>query len=405
MIFVPWKYPAVWFMAGTLLFPVQPGCAQGNRTESENLDLSGFQDGAHHWYDIAEEDRLIVPLPGQRRYERGDIAGIADNILLFQNSNGGWPKNYDMRAVLTDEQKARVRAGFDERNTTFDNGATHAQVKYLAGAYRITGDIRYRDACLRGIDFILDAQYPNGGWPQFYPDTSGYRKYITFNDGAMIGVMSLLLGMVDGSADFAFVDSLRLGRIRAALGAGMKCILACQIRRDGRRTVWCQQHDNSDLQPRGARTFEPAAFAGGESADIVHFLMRVADPDSTAIDAVTGAVEWYNRSAISGIRIETVEAPTMRYLYHTTSTDRIVVKDSTSPQIWARFYDLQSNRPVFCNRDGEMVSSLAEVERERRTGYSWYTYEPAEVLKQFESWRARLSASAPPGRGASPGNR
>ena len=30
-----------------------------------------------------------------------------------------------------------------------------------------TKDIRYRDAFLQGVEYLLSGQYENGGWPQF----------------------------------------------------------------------------------------------------------------------------------------------------------------------------------------------------------------------------------------------
>jgi len=53
-----------------------------------------------------------------------------------------------------------------------------------------THDEKYRTAVLKGIDYILKAQYPNGGWPQFYPPRAEtpYQRYITFNDDAMVSI-------------------------------------------------------------------------------------------------------------------------------------------------------------------------------------------------------------------------
>jgi hypothetical protein len=144
------------------------GCAQVALAQAM-IDVAGFQDGSHHWYDIEDEEKVIQPLPHQPRCKASDINGIADNILLYQKSNGGWPKNYDMLAILTPEQKRLIDSVRNDITTTFDNGSTHAHVQYLAKAYLRTKDRRYSTAALRGIDFILAAQYPNGGWPQFYP--------------------------------------------------------------------------------------------------------------------------------------------------------------------------------------------------------------------------------------------
>lgn len=355
------------------------------------IDISGFQDGSHHWYDIEDEDKVITALPAHPRYEPTDIRHIADNIVLYQKSNGGWPKNYDMLAILTAEQKRALEAVRDEANTTFDNGATHSQVEYLAQAFQRTHDERYRDACVRGIDFILSAQYPNGGWPQFYPDTGGYRKYITFNDGAMIGVMAVLHNIITGEPCYSFIDSGRQEKVRRAFQNGLECILRCQVKQNGVLTVWGQQHDNASFQPREARTFEPASLGGEESAEIVRFLMKLENPDERVIASVNAAIRWFVRSQIGGIRVEEFKAAVAHFKYRTVDYDRRVVADSTAPPIWARMYELGTNVPLFCNRDGIPVYSLAEVDRERRAGYTWYTYAPDEILKQYTAWQQRWS--------------
>jgi PelA/Pel-15E family pectate lyase len=375
-----------------LLFIIGPGgamlMAQNPAHPDSGIDISGFHDSAHHWYDIDDDDKMINGQPGQSRYNESQVAEIASNILLYQKDNGGWPKNYDMLAVLTGAQADTVTRARGEENTTFDNGTTHSQVAYLARAYRITHDDRFRLGALRGIEFILRAQYPNGGWPQFYPDPSGYRKYITFNDGAMIGVMNILRRIVENDSDFVFVDSGQGGRAADAFKRGLECILKCQVARNGKKLVWGQQHDNVDLRPQSARNFEPASLTGRESAEILLFLMAIQHPDRKIIEAVDGGVEWIKGSAIHGIRVNEIPAPLADFKYRKhVDFDRIVVKDSTAPPIWARMYDVDTNTPIFCNRDKKIVYSLAEVERERRVGYTWYTYAPQEVLEKYEGWR------------------
>jgi PelA/Pel-15E family pectate lyase len=85
-------------------------------------------------------------------------------------------------------------------------------------------------------------------------------------------------------------------------------------------------------------------------------------------------------------------------MFHSADFDRVVVNDPKAPPIWARFYELGTARPLFCNRDGKAVYSLAEVDRERRTGYGWYTYDPAKVLQTFPAWQRKwIPASDRPG--------
>ena len=353
------------------------------------FDLEPFRDSAHHWYDIHDEDRMIDPLPNQKRYDPSEITNIADNILLFQKNSGGWPKNYDMCTVLTEEQRQTVIKAKNETNTTFDNGATHSQVQYLADVYNKTGIDKYKEACIKGIEFILEAQYNNGGFPQFYPDTSGYRKYITFNDGAMIGVMLLLYRIVMNTPEYSFINNELRAEVRKAFEKGIDCILKCQIIENGVKTVWCQQHDNIDFHPQNARTFEPAAICNGESTGIVFLLMLLDNPSEEVINSVQSAVKWFEESKIYGIKVEWIDSSHADYQYHSTDKDKVVVKDPDAPAIWTRFYELGTHKPLFCRRDGKIVYTLAEVERERRTGYAWYIDWPEVILKFYPSWQKK----------------
>ena len=355
-------------------------------------DVSGFEDSRHHWMDITDHEQVIVPAKDQPRYQPSEIKQIADNILLYQQPNGGWPKNYDMLAILTNEQKQILALHKDSLHTTFDNGATYTQIEYLAKAFTLSGDAKYEDAAEKGIRFILEAQYSNGGWPQFFPDVSGYRKYITFNDGAMIGVMRVLQNVVQNEPYYSFVDAATRKKVELAYKKGLDCILKCQIIENGSATVWCQQHDNVTLQPVGARTFELPSKASEESSEIVRLLMNVSHPDIQIVDAVKNAVSWFEKVAIKNTMVKTIPAKDTVYKFHEAKFDKIVVTDSVAPPIWTRYYELETDRPMFANRDGKKVYNLSEVSRERRTGYAWYGYWPQRIIsKDYPQWLKRIS--------------
>ena len=76
--------------------------------KANEIDTSDFYDSTHHWYDIYDAQNVINPEPNQPRYKPAQIKEIADNVLLYQRDNGGWPKNYDMQAILTAEQHDKV---------------------------------------------------------------------------------------------------------------------------------------------------------------------------------------------------------------------------------------------------------------------------------------------------------
>ena len=175
----------------------------------------------------------------------------AENILLHQREIGGWPKNYDRNRELTEGDKKKLQGKKSDRDTTFDNGATHTEIRYLAEAFLKAREKRYREAALKGVDFMLAAQYANGGWPQSHPKPSGYSAHVTFNDGAMIGVMSVLRDISGGRNTYPFVSDELRNRCSQAVARGIPCILKCQIIVEGKKTAWCAQHDENNLVPRG----------------------------------------------------------------------------------------------------------------------------------------------------------
>ncbi|HVU98157.1 MAG TPA: pectate lyase [Puia sp.] len=363
------------------------------------MDPGPFADNAGHWYAIFNRENIINPLPGRPRHRPTEVKAIADNILLLQKANGGWPKNYDPFAVLSAAQKDSLLAAKTQTNTTFDNGATYSHIAALAFAWNSLHDDRYSDAAKKGLEFILAAQYNNGGWPQYYPLENNYSRRITFNDGAYEGIMRVLKDVRDNKPQYAFVDGRLRQRLGAAFDKGLECILKTQIDDAGKPTAWCQQYDEKTLKPAWARKFEPPSICNKESADLVLFLMSLDNPSPAVKTAIDNAVAWFRESAIANTRIQTIPADRMVTPFRVSNSDRIVVVDSTAPPIWTRYYELKTHRPLFCNRDSKVVYSLAEVDRERRDGYGWYTYSPQRVLDEYRGWKAKYSLhriSVPP---------
>lgn len=363
--------------------------ARGESLQTE-IDTSAFRSGTHHWRRIRDENRVIQPLPNQPQYSPAQVAPIVENILLFQRDNGGWPKDYDMLAVLAPEQVAAIHATRGRDDTSFDNGNIHSQVDYLARAYTLCGVETWRDACLRGFDFMLAAQLENGGFPQRYPRMSGYAAHITFNDGVMTGILNVLRDAADGAGHWRWLDSARRQKAQLAVARGIDCILMCQIRAAGVRTGWCQQHDGKTFQATSARTFELASCCPQETTAIVRLLMRVDSPTTELQSAIEDAVAWLGRTELRGIRVERTPALRQTFDRHEADFDVVVVSDDDAPVIWARHYEIGTDRPIFAGRDGVKRFALADIERERRTGTAWYGDWPRPLLEsEYPAWRGR----------------
>ncbi|MDD3322383.1 MAG: pectate lyase [Paludibacter sp.] len=359
-------------------------------THLKEIDPAPFSDNSHHWYGISDSHNIIQPPAVPHQFKPEEITLIANNILIYQKNNGGWPKNYDMFAILNETQKDSLIAAKSQTNTTFDNGTTYTQIAALSIAYNATGKAVYKKAALKGLNFVLQAQYSNGGWPQYFPvENDNYSSHITYNDGAMIGVMKLLKDILDKLPQYDFIDRKMRVDINAAFEKGLDCIVKTQINENGKPNVWCQQHNEITLQPAWARKFEPPCICNKESAEIVLFLMSIKNPTNAIKSSIKDAVKWFEDSKIYNTKIETISATKTKTNYKTIETDRIAVTDSTAAPIWTRFYELETHRPMFSDRNSKTVYSLAEVSLERRVGYGWYTYDPQAVLKEYPAWEKK----------------
>lgn len=299
---------------------------------------------------------------------------VAENVLLYQRDVGGWLKNTSMHRVLTEDQKEDLRElKSSTDDVTTDNGATYTEMIFLSRMYKETKQNSYKKAFLRGLDYMLDAQYENGGWPQFYPLRKGYYTHITFNDNSMVNIMKVMKGIAEGSDMFSIVvdEKTRL-KASKAYKKGIEIILKTQYKQNGTLTVWCAQHDEITLEPAQARSYELPSLSGSESTDIVLLLMGIDQPSKEVVNAIQSAVTWFDKAKISGIRVE-------RYTTEDGKRDRRVVEDENAPYMWGRFCGLSDNRPFFCSRDGIKKYSLAEISHERRNGYSWYSNNPLAV--------------------------
>ncbi|MCD9005822.1 pectate lyase [Luteimonas sp. XNQY3] len=312
---------------------------------------------------------------------------VAERMLQAQTASGGWPKHLAGQAIdyakpFDDAASAALAQAGRADDATIDNDATTREIVHLAEAWRAHGDDRYRDAALRGVDYLLAAQYANGGWPQFHPDRSGYRGQVTFNDDAMTRVVGLLQDIAEGEGALAAWTPLRGDAAAGAVERAVALILDLQVRIDGTPTIWAAQYDETTLQPATARSYELPSLASAESVAIVRLLVRQT-PSPRIVDAIESAAAWFEAHGLADTAFERIGRDGSR-----PRDVRLVAQPGTTT--WARFYDLQRQQPLLVDRGGAVVASLADMSDERRTGYAWYGIWPQSLLeKDLPRWRQR----------------
>ena len=292
-------------------------------------------------------------------------SGGWDHFIEFDPEHSkGWYRRSDLGRISTAEAATR-------RNlTSFDDDNTQSALRLLiAVADASKGadephDRRIREARDYGLKKLLEAQRPNGGWPQRWTgipvDPAEYpvhparypeeypRKYpmdkfhghYTLNDNTQRDCIMTLLEA-----------GKRLGRpeYRAAALKGGDFLIRAQMPEP--QPVWAQQY-NSQLEPTWARSFEPPSVCSSESVGVMRLLvdLYLETGDTKYLEPLPRAIAWFRRSGME-------------------------------PGIWARMYELRTNTPIFGNRDGEIKYRREEA----KTGYSWRgPYGVAGAISYYE---------------------
>jgi PelA/Pel-15E family pectate lyase len=367
------------------------------KTYLERSQTNAFADAAAVQTEVAANkmtNALRAPSGGDFKLpaEAGDAwyAGVeASNlihtVLSFQTPSGGWSKHNGYTKgprqpgmQFTSQNEPGKPAHYV---ATFDNRSTTEEMYFLANVWLATKRNDCQAGFKRGLEFILAAQFPNGGWPQVYPLEGGYHDDITFNDDAMTRILGLLQAITRNEARFAFLDETQRQRATAALAAGVRGILKMQVSQAGKKTVWCAQHDALTLQPAAARKMEPATLSGMESAGILRFLMSITNPPPEIIVAIESGLNWLDRVKITDLSRTNLNGRTT------------FVTNTNSTQIyWARFYNLTNSQPVFPGRDGVVYETFAAMAEKNSLGYDYLSSQPGSLLKSGQKqWRKMLA--------------
>ena len=337
-----------------------------------------------------ETSKNIIP-DGQKAENSAVVFvkdSVAERILLYQRNNGGWPQpggnaiNYTI--PIYESLKNILKSEKSKLDACIDDQATTLEIKTLVTIFKKTNNPEYKKFAENGIKYLLSAQNLAGGWGQFFPVTNSYRKHITYNDNAMINVLWVLKYTAEGLNDFEVLDKSLISEAKNAMIKGIDCILKTQYVQSGKLTAWCAQHDRHSLKPANARAFELASISGSESVGICYFLMDIENPTSAIKNAINSAVKWLDTVKITDFKVQDIFDSNQ-----ISGKDRIIISDLNSV-MWARFYDLQSNKPFFTGRDSMPKPTLAEIENERRIGYAYYGTWPKKLLAtDYPLWLAK----------------
>lgn len=292
----------------------------------------------------------------------------ADALALGQLESGGWDYliDFDPKAATawyrrSDIGKISANDAAKRKNvSTFDDDTTQSAIRLLlavadeAKDSLDARDVRIREARDYALQKFLQAQRPNGGWPQRWtgkPVTAAqypvqparypkeyprehpkhdYMGYYTLNDNTH---RDCVMTMLDAAR------RLGLPEYRAAALKGGDFLLLAQLPEP--QPAWAQQY-NPQLEPAWARAFEPPSVCSNESGGAMRLLvdLYLETGEAKYLEPLPRAIAWFKRSEVA-------------------------------PGTWARMYELHTNTPIYGDRDGKVKYRIEDLSPERQSGYSW----------------------------------
>ena len=278
---------------------------------------------------------------------------VADALIWGQHPAGGWHYliDFDMTGLRKWYDDVFSRCwGWEEYshyygNCTFDDGVTSGATRFLLNLYMTTFDPTYRVPLIKALDFILEAQYPNGGWPQRYPlmhdyphnGHPDYTSYYTYNDNVIQDNIHLLIEAW---------EKLGNEEYKKAAYRGMDFVVISQL--PAPQAGWGQQYD-MNMKSAAARSYEPASVMPNQTRrcinDLINFYRMTGN--KKFLRGIPAAIEWLENSPLPKS--------------HITS-------ESRSPKVThATFYELGTNKPLYAHREGTNIDN----------GRYWVDYEPS----------------------------
>ncbi|MGH6964921.1 MAG: pectate lyase [Phenylobacterium sp.] len=283
----------------------------------------------------------------------------AEALIWGQNAAGGWNYLIDFGGegslkdwYATYGANAWRMEEFQHLwgNATFDDAGTSEAMQFLLRLYVEKHDPKWKPALDKAINFVLEAQYPIGGWPQRYPlknefshhGKPDYTSFITFNDDVAGENIKFLIMVYQSLGD------------QRALGAINRAMNSFIVTQQGApQPGWGMQYTVADLKPVGARTYEPDALTTHTTANNVTQLMNFYEltGDTKFLARVPEALDWLDKVKLA--------QPTKDGKTHPT------------------YIEIGTDRPIYVHRRGSNIVN----------GEYYWDYTPEKLLAHYGAYR------------------
>jgi len=290
--------------------------------------------------------------------------------------SGGWTNCIDFDPSGSRVSNYRNGKGRGRNISSLDDGQTASALLLLINADRALNftHTEIHEACLFGLNGLLEAQYPNGAFPQVWDDVknptppalkAGLPDYdwanegqikefwnmYTLNDNVPGYVVETLIAASETYNDERFLQAVR------KLGDFLVLVQMPEP-----QPGWAQQY-SYDMKPIWARKFEPPGVSGNETQEAISTLLRIAEftGDSKYLQTIPQALKFLLRSLLADGRL-------------------------------ARYYKLRTNKPLYMERNGSKYV-LTHDDANLPNHYGWKTTSQLDKLNQAYDLAVRPAAT------------
>lgn len=253
---------------------------------------------------------------------------VARALAWGQRQIGGWDHRVRVDHLKPDSVQPERANG----RCTFDDNITQEALSFLMAIDQILDEVWLTESIERGLQFMLQSQFANGAWPQWFPLRGGYHNNYTFNDNSINDCIRVMTEAHKYYGKKEYLDSARRGGDFMILSQGKPP-----------QAGWAQQYDQ-ELKPSWARSFEPAGLCSAATGRNIRALvdLYLYTKDEKYLKPIPAAIDWLKRSQIK-------------------------------PNLWGRLYEVGSNKPIYGDRrDGNKIHyDYKKISEFERTHYAW----------------------------------
>lgn len=294
-----------------------------------------------------------------------DAARDAAHALAYgQLKSGGWQNCVDFNPRGDRVNLYRNGKGGGGNNSSFDDGQTQSALRFMIQA---DAAIEFKDPVVHesarvGLQAVLAAQFPNGGFPQVFTGPVTEQRVVQANypdddwrtEGRVKNYwdMYTLNDNVTGYLAAAFMEAHQVYGEEQYLTALKKLgdfLILAQMPQP--QPGWAQQY-NDNMQPIWARKFEPPGISGDETQEVLETLLDIVEytRDEKYLRPIPSAISWLKKSQLADGQM-------------------------------ARYYELKTNRPLYVERQGNEYS-LTYSDQNLPDHYGWKTAGRIDEIEQ-----------------------